>query len=73
MKARLKLLCEQSLAVAGRESRVQVVVSCCLCADDERQAFETVRTQYVHVRKVHDASNEDAFFDLKSVLGEHAC
>ena len=72
MKVRLKLLCEKSLAMTSPESN-QVVVPCCLCADNERQAVETVRTQYVHVRKVHDASIEDAFFDLKSVLGEHAC
>ena len=41
-----------------------------LLADDERQAVESVRKQYMHVRKMHDAYNEDAFFDLKSALGE---
>ena len=44
-----------------------------LLADGERHAVETVRNQYCIVRKVHDAYNEDAFFDLKSVLGEYAC
>ena len=42
-------------------------------ADFEQRTVETVRRQYMQVRQMHDAYNEDAFFDLKSVLGGYAC
>ena len=57
--------------VLNRLTRMNVNLK--LLADDERQAVEAVRKQYMQVRKMHDAYNEDAFFDLKSVLGEYAC
>ena len=42
-----------------------------ILADFERRAIKAVKTQYVLVKRMHDAYNEDAFFDLRSVL--HSC
>ena len=42
-------------------------------ANFEQRTVETVRRQYMQVRQMHDAYNEAAFFDLKSVLGGYAC